>query len=121
MGDCLRAYANSKGWSPEDYAILGSLNLDWDRLNILLAARAFNDKPTLPLLEDLEDYLEESLSDDPVLREAVQIFPNGYSGPETDLPHLLGEGDEDVSDELNEGRRPDSPKPKGRSTRAKQK
>ena len=104
VGRAIRDYAEAHGWSPGDYEMRGYISFDWGWFRVVLAARSFNDRPTLQIMNDVETHLDRSLGPILGLSHGVEIFPNGYCGPETVLPNLMGESDIDVTEELNEGR-----------------
>jgi len=104
LGSLLRQFASKKGWKNEDYLVRGYLNLAWGRINILVASAAYNDKDYEPLYDEITEFIDEKLTADDGLRNAVEIFLFGYYGPETDLPNLQGENDIDLTEELTDAR-----------------
>jgi len=101
VGEVFRDFADERGWPPTDYALRGYLNLDWGRINVVLAAGAYNDRPTGTSYREVFEYLDRHLADDLSLRNAIELFLEGYTGPETDVSDLSGKGDLDVSDLMN--------------------
>jgi len=69
----LRDYAATQGWGQDDYRIYVYPNLDWNRLQLILVARALPRKDYLANYNAVCDFIEERLKDDPWLKHDIGV------------------------------------------------
>jgi hypothetical protein len=66
-------YAESQGWTKDDYQVWVEPNPEWGRLHVILVARAFPGR----FIEDhwlsVIDFLDKDLKDEPELLEALNL------------------------------------------------
>jgi hypothetical protein len=58
-------FRKAKNWSDQDYWVYYDLNEDWDRVNIVFVAKAFNDTDRFDSYREVWEFLQKQMADDP--------------------------------------------------------
>src|SRR4051812_4685881 len=83
IAEILHNYARDQGWPPEKYRIFITVSTDWGLIHVTFVAEAFegqSEPDQYKNYDDIMDYLENSLRDDPDLYARIGLVTRGFHG-----------------------------------------
>jgi len=84
------SYATDADWKHGDYFLDVAVNEDWGRIYVTFAAKPFEGRDGVERFEQVQDFLDRELADDPDLVEAIDLVVK--SPKEFDQETSLGLG-----------------------------
>jgi hypothetical protein len=104
VAEALHGFAKTQGWDRNDYRIFMSVRPEWGTIHVVFLSDAFErggEKSEYDWYDDIMDYLEQDLRDDPSLYRSIGmvLFPFDGYGFQARGP-LLSQGEVMIPDSL---------------------
>ena len=92
IADALRAYADARGWSPEEFQVFARVNDRWGKIHIIFVSQRFENHPNFASYTSVRDFLRRELQDDPELDQAIGLVVRTPSQVEQGGIYAIGSG-----------------------------
>ena len=119
IAQTLRDYAAAHGWSDGDYKVFVRLNMDWNRIHVLLVAKAFPRNDTKNAWLSVWAFLQDRLKDEPALVDCLNLVVRTFDQVTEGGRYAIGPKYVEINDLLRTGPIEDSHESLPFSTRSR--